>query len=429
MMRITAYSDRLADDLDRVDWPEKVKTMQRNWIGRSHGARVTFPVVAEGVPTGGARRPRRARHRHRGLHDPPRHPVRRDLHGPRARAPPRRRARPGRRLARGHPGRVDRRRGHPAEAVDRLPPRRLAQERRRAADRGQGQDGVFTGGWAVNPVTGATVPVFVADYVLMGYGTGAIMAVPGQDERDWDFATAFDLPMVRTVQPTEGHDESTAFTGEGPAINSANAELSLDGLAVAEAKAAITPWLESHRHRRAHGQLQAARLALQPPALLGRAVPGRLRRGRRRPRACPTRCCPSRCPTSPTTARRPTTPRTRAASPSRRCRGSTSGSTSTSTSATAAAPAATAARRTRCRTGPGRAGTTCATSTPPTPRRSSTPRTSRTGWGRVPSRSPAPPRARATPAASTSTSAASSTPCCTCSTRGSGTRCSTTWAT
>ena len=88
------------------------------------------------------------------------------------------------------------------------------------------------------------MPVFVADYVLMGYGTGAIMAVPGQDERDWDFATAFDLPIVRTVQPPEGHDPDTAFTGEGPAINSSNDEVSLDGLGVAEAKERITAWLQ-----------------------------------------------------------------------------------------------------------------------------------------------------------------------------------------
>ena len=95
-------------------------------------------------------------------------------------------------------------------------------------------------------MTGTRIPVFVADYVLMGYGTGAIMAVPGQDERDWDFATAFDLPIIRTVQPTEGHDEGTAFTGDGPAINSSNDEVSLDGLGVAEAKARITAYLEEH---------------------------------------------------------------------------------------------------------------------------------------------------------------------------------------
>jgi leucyl-tRNA synthetase len=106
--------------------------------------------------------------------------------------------------------------------------------------------GVFTGGWAVNPVNGTKVPVFVADYVLMGYGTGAIMAVPAQDERDWDFATRFDLPIVRTVEPPADHDPDTAFTGDGPAINSQNATLDLDGLGVADAKAAMITWLEEH---------------------------------------------------------------------------------------------------------------------------------------------------------------------------------------
>ena len=103
---------------------------------------------------------------------------------------------------------------------------------------------MFTGAFATNPVNGAQVPVFVADYVLMGYGTGAIMAVPGQDERDWEFAAKFDLPVVRTVQPPPGHPEDQAYTGDGAAINSANAEIFLDGLHVAEAKATMIDWLQ-----------------------------------------------------------------------------------------------------------------------------------------------------------------------------------------
>ncbi|HEX4492335.1 MAG TPA: class I tRNA ligase family protein, partial [Acidimicrobiia bacterium] len=93
------------------------------------------------------------------------------------------------------------------------------------------------------------IPVFVADYVLMGYGTGAIMAVPGQDERDWDFAELFDLPIVRTVAPSEGF-EGNAFTGDGLAINSSTDGLSLDGLGVAEAKSRMIEWLEAHGHGR-----------------------------------------------------------------------------------------------------------------------------------------------------------------------------------
>ncbi len=132
----------------------------------------------------------------------------------------------------------------PPEAVDAY--RRAASRKNDVERQSEGKDktGVFTGGWATNPVTGTRIPVFVADYVLMGYGTGAIMAVPGQDERDWDFATAFDLPIIRTVQPTDDHDLDTAFTGQGPAINSSNDELSLDGLDVPDAKERITAWLQ-----------------------------------------------------------------------------------------------------------------------------------------------------------------------------------------
>jgi leucyl-tRNA synthetase len=109
--------------------------------------------------------------------------------------------------------------------------------------------GVFTGAFATNPVNDARIPVFIADYVLAGYGTGAIMAVPGQDQRDWEFAEVFDLPIIRTVRPTAGFD-GQAYTGDGPAINSANPAtgLSLDGLDIAAAKAAIIGWLEANGH-------------------------------------------------------------------------------------------------------------------------------------------------------------------------------------
>ena len=103
--------------------------------------------------------------------------------------------------------------------------------------------GVFTGSYAINPVNGASIPVFIADYVLTGYGTGAIMAVPGQDARDWEFAEKFVLPIIRTVQPSEGFDGGP-FLGEGPAINSAHGDLDVNGLGIAEAKAAVIGWLE-----------------------------------------------------------------------------------------------------------------------------------------------------------------------------------------
>jgi len=123
---------------------------------------------------------------------------------------------------------------------------RLTASRKSDVERqseGKDKTGVFTGAFATNPVDGRSIPVFVADYVLMGYGTGAIMAVPGQDVRDFEFATKFDLPIIRTVQPTEGHPQDEAFVGDGPAINSANDEISLNGLRVTEAKAKIILWL------------------------------------------------------------------------------------------------------------------------------------------------------------------------------------------
>ena len=127
----------------------------------------------------------------------------------------------------------------PAEAVAAY--QRAAQAKSSVARQETNRDktGVFTGSFATNPVNGAAIPVFIADYVLMDYGTGAIMAVPGQDERDWEFAEAFDLPIIRTVQPPEGWD-GKAFVGEGPAINSSF----LDGLGIDDAKQRIIAWLE-----------------------------------------------------------------------------------------------------------------------------------------------------------------------------------------
>lgn len=229
MMRITAYADRLVADLDRLDWPESVKTMQRNWIGRSNGARVRFPVV------GGNSEIEVFTTRPDTLFGAtymvlaPEHPLV-DAIAPAS-----------------WPADTDQR--WTAGAAD---PRaavagyRATAARKSELDRQENKEktGVFTGAYATNPVNGARIPVFVADYVLMGYGTGAIMAVPGQDQRDWDFATVFGLPIIRTVQPTDGFD-GEAFTGDGPAVNSANDEISLDGLGVTEAKAAITEWLSA----------------------------------------------------------------------------------------------------------------------------------------------------------------------------------------
>jgi leucyl-tRNA synthetase len=228
MMRITSYSDRLVADLDRLDWPDSVKAMQRNWIGRSEGAQVRFPAgddaqVAIEVFTTRPDTLFGATY----MVLAPEHPLV-DAIAPQA-----------------WPTGIDDRwtdgAATPREAVAAY---RAAAGRKSELDRQENRDktGVFTGAYATNPVNGERIPVFVADYVLMGYGTGAIMAVPGQDQRDWDFATAFGLPIVRTVQPGEGFD-GEAFTGEGPAVNSANDEISLNGLGVTEAKRVITDWL------------------------------------------------------------------------------------------------------------------------------------------------------------------------------------------
>jgi leucyl-tRNA synthetase len=233
MMRITAYADRLAADLDRLDWPDSVKAMQRNWIGRSEGAQVRFPVAGtDAVIEVFTTRPDTlfgATY----MVLAPEHPLVERI------IPE---AWPGEVMASGHSDRWTGGAATPRQAVEAY---RRAAALKTDLDRQENRDktGVFTGAYATNPVNGEAIPVFVADYVLMGYGTGAIMAVPAQDQRDWDFATAFGLPIVRTVDPGEGFD-GEAYTGDGPAINSANDEVSLNGLGVAEAKRVITAWLE-----------------------------------------------------------------------------------------------------------------------------------------------------------------------------------------
>jgi leucyl-tRNA synthetase len=226
MMRITSYADRLLADLDHLDWPESIKLQQRNWIGRSEGAQVAFTSTAGVIEVFTTRPDTLFGATFMVL--APEHPMV-DL------------------LATGAWGDVPESwTGGAATPRDAVEAYRRSTELRTELERqteGRDKTGVFTGGYATNPVTGEPIPVFVADYVLMGYGTGAIMAVPGQDERDWEFATRFGLDIVRTVQPPEDFD-GEAFTGDGPAINSANDTISLDGLPVAEAKARIIDWLE-----------------------------------------------------------------------------------------------------------------------------------------------------------------------------------------
>ncbi|MFD0818609.1 leucine--tRNA ligase [Micromonospora zhanjiangensis] len=254
MMRITAYGDRLLDDLDKLDWPEPIKLMQRNWIGRSTGAHIDFPVAADDTaPVGTA--PAGSG------------PVAADagevaairvfttrpdtLFGATYMVLAPEHELVDRIVPAGWPDgtRPAWTGGHatPGEAVDAYRKQAAARTDLERQAEGREKTGVFVGAYAVNPATGARIPVFVADYVLAGYGTGAIMAVPGQDERDWDFAEVFDLPIVRTVQPPADFD-GKAYTGDGPAVNSSAPDrgLDLDGLAVTEAKARMIEWLEAN---------------------------------------------------------------------------------------------------------------------------------------------------------------------------------------
>jgi leucyl-tRNA synthetase len=231
MMRITAYADRLVDDLDFLDWPEPVKLMQRNWIGRSRGANVDFPVDAfrpagDPVISVFTTRPDTLFGATYMVLSPEHTLV--DSIVPAAWPPGTKSVWTG-----GY--------ATPAEAVAAYRTQAAAKTEEERAD-AKVKTGVFTGAYATNPVNGARIPVFVADYVLAGYGTGAIMAVPGQDERDWAFAEAFDLPIIRTVEAPEGFEG--AYVGEGPAINSDW----LNGLGVADAKPAMISWLEERGH-------------------------------------------------------------------------------------------------------------------------------------------------------------------------------------
>ncbi len=238
-LRITKYADRLLADLDLLEWPEPIKVMQRNWIGRSTGATIRFPVEAHGhveIEVFTTRPDTLFGATYLVL--APEHPAVDHVVPPQwpsatigddaAAVPP---------AWRGLFG-AD---ANPAEAIARYRSFVGARTDLERQAEGREKTGVFTGAFAENPASGQYIPIFVADYVLMGYGTGAIMAVPGQDQRDWDFAAEFDLPIVRTVEPPSDFN-GEAYTGEGPAISSGF----LDGLFVEEAKARMIAWLEEH---------------------------------------------------------------------------------------------------------------------------------------------------------------------------------------
>ena len=221
-LKITEYSEELLQGLEELeDWPDSVKTMQRNWIGRSEGAEFEMTVCdAQGKPDSQARsvavfttRPDTSFGMTYAVLAPE-HPLVNGITTP-----------------------------EQAETVQTFVQQaRNASETERLSVGGElKKRGVFTGAYLFNVFTSKPVPLYIADYVLMAYGTGAIMAVPGQDQRDWDFAVSHDLPIVRTVEPPEGW-EGEAWTGSGPAINSEW----LDGLEVDEAIEKAMVWLESN---------------------------------------------------------------------------------------------------------------------------------------------------------------------------------------
>ncbi len=208
MLRITDYAQRLIDELDGLDWPESIKLLQRNWIGRSEGASVKFGLENGEIEVFTTRPDTLFGATYMVL--APEHPLVATITTPER-----------------------------AAAVSDYQAQVSSKSDLERTDLAKEKSGVFTGAYAVNPVNGARVPVWVADYVLMGYGTGAIMAVPAHDERDFEFAQAFSLPVAQVVQAPAGVDWR-GFTGEGIAVNSGF----LDGLPTAEAKRVIIAWLE-----------------------------------------------------------------------------------------------------------------------------------------------------------------------------------------
>jgi leucyl-tRNA synthetase len=214
VLKITAYAERLLEDLDDVDWPESTKEMQRNWIGRSIGAEIDFEVKNhnESIKVFTTRPDTIFGATYMVLS--PEHHL------------------------------VDEITTDDQKAeVEKYKEKAASKSDLERQELSKTKTGVFTGSYAVNPANGEQMPVWIADYVLAHYGTGAIMAVPGQDERDWEFAEAFDLPIIRTVQPPADF-AGKAYTGDGEAINSDF----LNGLHIEEAIAKIIKWLEEKNY-------------------------------------------------------------------------------------------------------------------------------------------------------------------------------------
>jgi leucyl-tRNA synthetase len=216
VLKITEYAERLLEDLEELDWPESIKEMQRNWIGKSQGAEVTFAVDGHDATFNVfTTRPDTLFGATYCVLAPEHELVAKIT--------------------------ADAQREAVQAYID-AAARKSDLER---TDLAKEKTGVFTGAYAVNPVNGAKIPIWIADYVLAGYGTGAIMAVPAHDQRDWEFAKQYDLPIIEVVQG--GDVAKEAYVGDGPHVNSGL----LDGLHNEEAKAKMIEWLEREGKGRA----------------------------------------------------------------------------------------------------------------------------------------------------------------------------------
>ena len=209
MLRITAYAERLIDELEPLDWPESIKLLQRNWIGKSTGAEVNFTCSAGTITVYTTRPDTLFGATYMVLS--PEHALVEQITTPEQKAA--------------------------VQAYQQACAAKSDLERTESKDK----TGVFTGAYAVNPVNGKEIPIWIADYVLTGYGTGAIMAVPAHDSRDYEFAVKFGLPIIQVVQPDDPATPWRDFVGyDGKMVNSEH----LNGLSVPEAKAQMISWLE-----------------------------------------------------------------------------------------------------------------------------------------------------------------------------------------
>src|SRR5208283_4213755 len=216
MLRITKYAEKLLADLNTIDWTDSLKEMQRNWIGRSEGAEVDFTIADCRLPIADSKI-RVFTTRPDTLFGAtymvlsPEHKLVDQITTPEQRAA------------------IAKYKAEVAKKSD-LERTELAKEK----------TGVFTGAYAINPVNGQKIPIWIADYVLASYGTGAIMAVPAHDTRDFEFATKFNLPIIQVVQPPDPKTDWHGFVDDGTSVNSTGPEVSITGLPTPEAKKKIT---------------------------------------------------------------------------------------------------------------------------------------------------------------------------------------------